>query len=139
MTYFVAPDDEIAALAVEGGPDKGLPHAEFGNFDAYDAMIEWLSVFTGRDYDDLDASDAPRFVVESDDEPVVFVAQPALQQALSSAEPSRLAVVAQRWSEATAEDGREVDVEVAGELLAEVAELAREAASRSHFLYCWMA
>jgi len=74
---------------------------------------------------------------ESDEDGgLLFELSPALLTALTYASPSRLAEVAERWVEQRAEDGEEVDREVAREILGDVARLARNAGGRGMRVYC---
>ena len=141
IEFFTAPDDTAAAGIVDRGPTGAFGSLSCGNFDATEAVIEWESIFTGQSFETLVSADEPRMVVYPDegDGPLVFVASGALQGALADAAPARLAEVGELWIAERAEDGEVFDPEMVGELLGDLADLARTARERGHSLYCWMA
>jgi|EndMetStandDraft_8_1072994.scaffolds.fasta_scaffold174705_2 hypothetical protein len=141
IEFFTAPDDTAAAGIVDRGPTGAFGSLSCGNFDATEAVIEWESIFTGQSFETLVSADEPRMVVDPDegDGPLVFVASGALQGALADAAPARLAEVGELWIAERAEDGEVFDPEMVGELLGDLADLARTARERGHSLYCWMA
>jgi hypothetical protein len=141
INFFVAPDHEAAAAVVGHGPDGVFESLAFGNFDASEAMIEWESIFTGHSFEELVDADEPVVVADLDDGegPTVFVASKALRHALAAANLSRLAEVSELWVQERAAVGEEFDLEIATEILGELARLARSIAGREDGLYCWMA
>lgn len=141
IKFFVAPSREAAAAVAAGGPDRTFNSLVYGNFDAEEALIEWESIFTGRSFEELVAADEPEAVADSDGEegPMVFAASKDLQDALASADQSRLVEVSLLWIQQRAADGGAVDQEIATEILSDLARLARGIDGRDHRLYCWMA
>ena len=136
IEFFTAPDDVAAASIVEGGPEGIFETVQYGNFDAMTALAEWDSILTGRELDVLISADVPRVVV-GDDGPFIFAASAELQAALAEADPVTLPQVADRWIELQGEDAHRYDGELFGEMLQELASLARTA-GHGHGLYCWM-
>ncbi|GAB2828292.1 hypothetical protein GCM10027176_35590 [Actinoallomurus bryophytorum] len=141
IKFFVAPDDTSAAAIVDRGPTGLFESLDAGNFDAAEAVIEWEGIFTGRSFEALVSAGEPRMVADpgEDGGPVVFAASGALRGALAGAAPARLAEVGELWIQERAEEGEVFDPEMVGDLLGELANLARTAAGRGHSLYCWMA
>ena len=133
IEFFVAPDDEAAATVVDGGPDKTFESVTFGNFDADMALLEWDSLLTGRSFDDVLLASASGVITDEDDGALIVAASPELQEALSDADPAELDRVAQRWVADRAAEGEDIDPELAGEILTEVARLAQ---TPEHRLYC---
>ncbi|MGW3659041.1 hypothetical protein ACWD6R_26675 [Streptomyces sp. NPDC005151] len=140
IKFFVAPDDTSAASSVDRGPDKVFGSLTCGNFDAAEAVIEWESLLTGQSFEALVASDEPHMVAEPGEEggPLLFVVSAALQGALGGASVARLAEVGELWIQERATEGEVFDPEMVGELLGDLADLARIAEGRGHGLYCWM-
>ncbi|GAB2697525.1 hypothetical protein [Kitasatospora kifunensis] len=141
IKFFIAPDDTSAASSVDSGPD-GVPGSlTCGNFDASEAVIEWESLLTGQSFEVLVASDEPHAVADLGDEggPLLFVVSHSLQGALTGASTDRLAEVGELWIQERAAEGEVFDPEMVGELLSDLADLARTADRRGHSLYCWMA
>jgi hypothetical protein len=141
IEFFTAPDDTAAAGIVDRGPTGAFDSLACGNFDATEAVIEWESIFAGQSFETLVSADEPRMVIGPDegDGALVFAASGALQGALADAAPARLAEVGELWVAERAEDGEVFDPEMVGELMGDLAALARTARGRGHSLYCRMA
>lgn len=140
IKFFIAPDDTSAASSVDSGPDGVFDSLTCGNFDASEAVIEWESLFTGQSFEALVASDEPRTVADEEgDGPLLFVVSEALKGALTTVSPARLAEVGELWIQERAVEGDAFDPEMVGELLSDLADLARSAHGQGHGLYCWMA
>ncbi|MFG2887115.1 hypothetical protein ACGFYV_33325 [Streptomyces sp. NPDC048297] len=141
IKFFIAPDDTSAASSVDSGPDGVFGSLTCGNFDASEAVIEWESLLTGQSFEALVASDEPHTVADPGEEggPLLFVVSDALQGALTAASTDRLAEVGKLWIQERAAEGEAFDPEMVGELLSDLADLARTADGRGHGLYCWMA
>ena len=137
IDFFVAADDAAAAGVARGGPGEELEPATYGNFDVWSALAEWESVATGCDLEELLASGGPA-VVSGDDEPLVLVVPPALTAALAQAGPVALSRFAEQWIALRAEEGEEIEEELARDLLGELASLATKAARTGGSLYCWI-
>ncbi|MFD5781523.1 hypothetical protein [Streptomyces sp. NPDC126933] len=141
IKYFIAPDDTSAASIVESGPEGVFGSLSCGNFDASEAVIEWESLLTGQSFEALVASDEPHTIADpgEEDGPLLFVISSALQGALAGASADRLAGVGELWIQERATEGEAFDPEMAGELMSDLAGLARTAEAWGHGLYCWMA
>ncbi|MER6517589.1 hypothetical protein ABT246_12080 [Streptomyces sp. NPDC001553] len=141
IKFFIAPDDFSAARVVDSGPAGVFGSLACGNFDASEAVIEWESLLTGQSFEALVAADEPRTVADpgDGDGPLLFVVSAALQGALAGASPARLAEVGGLWIQERAAEGEVFDPEMVGELLSDLADLARTAHGQGHGLYCWMA
>ncbi|MER5852874.1 hypothetical protein ACFC0C_38870 [Streptomyces sp. NPDC056178] len=141
IKYFIAPDDTSAASIVDSGPDGVFGSLSCGNFDAPEAVIEWESLLTGQSFEALVASDEPHTIADPGEEggPLLFVISAALQGALAGASADRLAGVGELWIQERAAEGEAFDPEMVGDLLSDLADLARSAEVRGHGLYCWMA
>ncbi|MFD6334270.1 hypothetical protein ACFWGI_32470 [Streptomyces niveus] len=141
IKYFIAPDEASAASVVDSGPDGVLGSLSCGNFDASEAVIEWESLLTGRSFEALVAADKPYSIADPGEEggPLLFVISAALQGALAGTPADRLAGVGELWIRERAAEGEVFDPEMVGELLSDLADLARTAGQRGHGLYCWMA
>ncbi|MEV0037535.1 hypothetical protein [Streptomyces sp. NPDC050804] len=68
-----------------------------------------------------------------------FEALYGLVTALARAERFRLHEIAASWVGRRAEDGEVIEADVAGEILSDLAALARSAARQRQGLYCWVA
>ncbi|MFF3601716.1 hypothetical protein [Kitasatospora indigofera] len=141
VNFFVAPDHEAAAAVVGHGPEGVFETLVFGNFDASEAMIEWESIFTGRSFEELVDADEPVVIADLDDGdgPTVFVASEALRHALAAADGVSLAEVGKLWVNGLAAEGEEFDLDIATEILGDLARLARGIDGRGDSLYCWTA
>ncbi|MDX2389497.1 MULTISPECIES: hypothetical protein [unclassified Streptomyces] len=140
VEFFIAPDDVVAALVLRGGPGRALESVSCGNFDPEEAVIEWESFFTGRGFEELVDADEPRIVAGQDnDGSVVFAFSDRLVSALGAADEPRIGEVTGLWSQLRDEDGESLDVAVAGEILGDLARLARAAEGQGSGVYCWVA
>ncbi|GHD76320.1 hypothetical protein GCM10010317_092610 [Streptomyces mirabilis] len=141
IKFFVAPDRDAAAAVAEGGPERVFESLTFGNFDVGEALVEWESIFTGQRFEELVAADEPEVVADPGDGegPVVFAASRLLQNALASADQSRVVEVGRLWAAERAADGEAFDQEIAAWILAGLAGLARAIGEGEEGLYCWMA
>lgn len=95
VEFFVAPGHETAAAVVAGGPGRAFEALEYGTFDAEEALIEWEGIVTGRSFGELVDAGVPEAVAEAGDweGPIVLTVSRALQDALASADASRLAEI----------------------------------------------
>jgi hypothetical protein len=140
VEFFVAPDDESAALVLPTGPRRAFESLSCGNFLPDDAVIEWESLFTGSTVDELFDRGEPRVIAGmADDGCAVFVLSDGLRNALVGAEQARLHEVAELWADLRARDGDTIEADVATEILGDLAGLARDAAKHGGGLYCWFA
>jgi len=135
IRFFVAPDDEVAATVVDGGPDDTFEAVTYGNFDADLALLEWDSLLTGRAFDDLLLASASGVITDEDDGALIVAASAELQQALSRASTADLGRIARLWAVERAAEGEVIDPELAREILTELGRLSRTA---EHRLYCWV-
>ena len=126
IDFYIAPDDAAAA----GGSGDG-ESAKYGNFDAYTALFEWEALLTDGDAIELiENCDAPTI---GDPDDLIFRARGELVAALAGASLERLAQVTREW---IADHGAGVDdEELALELIAAVAGLARTAQATDRHLY----
>ena len=131
--FFVAPDDATAAGVADRGPGPAFASATYGNFDVWSTLEELENVLTGRD----PAEGGPE-VVSGDDEPLVLGVPAALTTALAQAGRETLASAAERWVALRADDGEDVDVELAYEIVGELAALSATAERSGQSLYCWI-
>jgi len=129
VEFFIAPGDDAAAAVADHGPDGVYETAQYGNFSPDIAMGEWESALG------IAGDGRPRTVAVGSS--FVVAASAALQATLAAADDERLAEAAVRWAGLRADDGEEIDPEFAGDILSEVASLARTAAECDHRLYCW--
>jgi hypothetical protein len=99
IKFFVAPDHDAAAAVVEGGPDGVFESLAYGNFDAEEALIEWESIFIGRNFEDLVTDEEPGVVADPGDGegPVLLAASRSLRDALATADEHRLVEVSRLW------------------------------------------
>ncbi|MGW6740817.1 hypothetical protein ACWGDX_08740 [Streptomyces sp. NPDC055025] len=140
VEFFVAPDDASAALALGTGPGRVFEALSCGNFDPEEAVVEWECLFDGGDFEDRVDTGEPRVIAgEADDGCVVFVVSHVLFTALVRAERLRLHEIAASWVGRRAEDGEVIEADVAGQILSDLAALARSAARQHQGLYCWVA
>ena len=138
IKFFSAPDDAAAAAVVDLGPDGVFESLYSGNFDAEEALIEWESILTDRDFEELVAAEEPGVVADGEG-PMVLVASRTLQNMLAAADPPRLAELSESWVRLRAADGEAFDEEMAAGLLDDLARLARSVDGREDRLYCWLA
>ncbi|MFE5596124.1 hypothetical protein [Streptomyces sp. NPDC056549] len=140
VKFFIAADDVVAALALRGGPARALESVSWGNFDPEEAVIEWESLFTGRRVEELMDADEPRIVAGQDNDGyVVFAFSDRLVSVLGAAGLVKIGEVAVLWSQVREQDGEALDVDVAGEILGDLARLARAAERQGSGVYCWVA
>ncbi|WP_329375898.1 hypothetical protein OG625_00765 [Streptomyces sp. NBC_01351] len=140
VKFFVAPDDEKAALVVGAGPGPAFECLSLGNFDVEEAVIEWECLFFGGSFEELLGAGEPRIVADEDDDGcIVFAFSDRLVDALATAEPSRLHEIAVAWARQREEDGEDIAPAVAGEMVEGLGTLARGRADHDHGLYCWVA
>jgi hypothetical protein len=137
IEFFVAPDDGVAAGVVRGGPGKDLKQATYGNFDVWTTLVEWESILLDRDLDELIDTGGPD-VVGHDDGTLVLLVPPELTTALADAKGDRLDGLIERWIALRAEDGEDIEDELAHDLLGEMAWLAADAERTKSSLYCWV-
>jgi hypothetical protein len=64
MEFFIAPDDEAAALVKGFGTGGAFESLPGGSYDPADAVVEWESLFTGASSPALVQSGEPRIVAE---------------------------------------------------------------------------
>lgn len=138
IEFFVAPDDAAAAGVLDAGAEGVFESASMGNFDAGSAAIEWESILTGRGFADLAALDMPRIVADAGcgSVCVVFAVSSVLRAALTAADDHQVDGVASEWVRRNADNGGELDPEVARLILSDVAGLARLASRQGHEVYC---
>jgi hypothetical protein len=137
IEFFVVSDDAAAAAVARGGPGEELEAATYGNFDVWSTIAEWESIVTGCDLDELFASGGPD-VVSGDDEPIVLRLPAALTAALAQADAATLSRTVAQWIALREEEGEDIDPEMAGDLLGEIAALSGKAERTQGSLYCWI-
>lgn len=131
VEFFVAPDDGAAAVVGPRHRGHGFPAFGCADFFPDDALEDWEVLLVGGV-----ASDLRVVVPMKNDGFTVFEVPGRLHSVLAAASRSRLAEVAAQWVElAEAKDG--APAEMAVEILAEVAGLARTARDLGQPLYCW--
>jgi hypothetical protein len=133
--FFLAPDDEVAATVVDGGPAGTFESVTYGNFDADLALLEWDSLLTGRSFDELLRASAAEVITDEDDGALIIAASVELQQALARASEADLRRVAQLFADEQAAEGETFDPDLAHKILTDLARLSRTA---DHRLYCWV-
>jgi hypothetical protein len=139
VEFFTAPDDDAARCVTRAGPEARFPTlSDYGNFLAFQAMMEWESLLTGRGFADLVEAGEPRVVAGRDGGAVIYAFSPVLQNSLAAADRAELIDVAARWVHDGESIGATLDPELAHALLQSVAEFARAADDRNHAVYCWM-
>ncbi|MFG2969185.1 hypothetical protein ACGFZS_38550 [Streptomyces sp. NPDC048288] len=137
VKFFVAERvDAVAALSA--GPDPSLSSLTYGNFDAEEALLDWESQFTGRRFDELVEEDFPEVVAEEDEGAVVLLLSDALVGALSAESESRVAEVAEWWVQEKDDQGWQIDLAVASEILQRLAGMARQERRAGEDIYCWV-
>ncbi|MGW7614224.1 hypothetical protein ACWGKW_44865 [Streptomyces sp. NPDC054766] len=140
VKFFVAPDDTSATLTLQTGPGRAFESLSFGNFDPEEAMVEWECLLVGGNFEDLVEAGEPRIVAGEDHGGcVVFAISPGLSTALADAEHPRLREVAASWVQLRAEDGENIDVEIADAIMSDLAALVSSACRQGQGVYCWVA
>lgn len=140
VEFFAAPDDASATLALQAGPRRAFESLSFGNFDPDEAVVEWQCLLAGGSFEELVEAGEPRLVAGQDDDGcVVFAISPRLSAALAEAEPSELNEAAVAWSLQRAEDGEDIDTEIASVILGDLAALVSSARRQGQDVYCWFA
>ncbi|MEE6259710.1 hypothetical protein [Plantactinospora sonchi] len=137
IRFFVAPDDAVAAGVAEGGPGADLRQATYGNFDVWLTLEEWESILLNRDLDEVGDAGGPD-ILSGADGPVVLLVPPELTKALAEADDDTLERAVGRWIALRAEEGEDIEDELAHELLGEVAALSADAERTRGGLYCWI-
>ncbi|MFB7026649.1 MULTISPECIES: hypothetical protein [unclassified Streptomyces] len=140
VKFFVAPDDTSAGLALRTGPGRAFESLSFGNFDPEEAVVEWERLLVGGSFEELVEAGEPRIVAGQDDDGcVVFALSPRLSAALVDAGHSGLRDVAASWARLCAEDGEDIDTQIAGVIIGDLADLVSSARRRNQSVYCWVA
>ncbi len=140
VEFFTAPDDDSARSVLYAGPEASFPTlSDYGNFLAFQAVMEWENLLTGRELADLAEAGEPRVVAGQDGGVVIYVFSPVLQNLLAAANRAQVADLATRWIHEDESIGATLAPALARVLLQSLAEFARAAVDRKHTLYCWMA
>jgi hypothetical protein len=138
--YFLADSDEVAASVLESSAgEAGLPFMDGRGIDPVVMMGTAEALLTDRTYEEVDAARGvvPPVAMADEGTLVVLRLPDTLVAALAGATDLRLAEVAGPWSQ-TEEFWGEVDPDVLGGFLGELAELARQAQSGRQHMYCWV-
>jgi len=135
ITFFVAPDNAAAAAVGSGGPGPEFQVAEYGNFAVWEAIEEWESILLDRELASAEGADV---LSGGDDEPLVLFIPPALTKALADADGTVLASAATRWVGLRADDGEEIDEELARDMLDDLRTLSSAAELSKSGLYVWI-
>ncbi|MFI0967584.1 hypothetical protein ACH4S8_40335 [Streptomyces sp. NPDC021080] len=140
VKFFVAPDDASAALTLQTGPGPAFESLSFGNFDPEEAVVEWECLLADGSFEDLVEAGEPRIVAGEDHGGcVVFAISPGLSTALADAERPRLREVAASWVQLRAEEGENIDVDIADAIMSDLAALVSSACRQGQGVYCWVA
>lgn len=140
VKFFVAsPSDASGSLM--HGPSASLPLAEFGNFDAEEALLDWEAYLTGSACEELLDRDVPEVVAEDEDGegPTVFRLSDALLGELASLSSLRVGEMAKWWAEKKSQDGFPIDSLIALQILQDLVRLIREERAPGESVYCWTA
>ncbi|MER5179480.1 hypothetical protein ABT009_14115 [Streptomyces sp. NPDC002896] len=138
--YFSAPDDDTALTTFEGGPAAvGLPLLDAKGMDPYLLIGAAEALLTGTTFDEVAAQ--PRFNHLLGDPEAgsrwVVTLTDQLRDVLAEASTERLAAVAVPWSR-TEEFNGSADPEILTDFLGRLADIARQARTQGHGLYCWV-
>ncbi|MFD8014482.1 hypothetical protein [Streptomyces sp. NPDC058955] len=140
VKFFVAPDDTSAGQALKTGPGRASESLSFGNVDPEEAVVEWECLLVGDSFEELVEAGEPRIVAGQDDGGcVVFALSPRLITALADAGHARLSDIAASWTRLRAEDGEDIDTEIAEAIVGDLAALVRSARCQNQSVYCWVA
>jgi hypothetical protein len=140
VKFFVATDDTSAGRVLQPGPGGAFESLSFGNFDPEEAVVEWECLLAGGSFEELVEAGEPRIVAGQDNDGcVVFTLSPRLSTALADAGHSRLRDVAASWAGLRAEDGEDIDTEIAIAIVGDLAALVRSARRQDQSVYCWVA
>lgn len=137
IEFFVAPDDEVAAGVVQGGPGEDLKPVTYGNFDVWTSMVEWESILLDKDLDEVLETGGPDSVGH-DGGALVFLLPPDVTKALAEADAGTLGTMAERWAALRTKEGQDIDIELAREMVGEMASLAVDAEASKGAIYCWV-
>ncbi|MFS8103457.1 hypothetical protein LFM09_40660 [Lentzea alba] len=146
ITFFLAPDDETAALTRNSRPGRALRSLTFHGFDPDDAVVEWTRYFEapGRQFADderLSLGNWPRYVADFLNDGVgVFIVPENVLVALAAAGPDELRGLVGHWGEFLVrinDDELTTDEKLA--VVEGVAQLAAAAVASAGQLrlYCW--
>lgn len=131
MEFFVGVPEE----SLRSGPDRSLDAFTWGNFDAWNALLIWEAHFTGVSHDTLLDEGLPESLDEDDGGAVVFLFSEALAAGLAAASEADLAGLGERWA---GEADEPLDAEIAGQILGEVAAVARRERRPGERVCCWV-
>jgi hypothetical protein len=144
ITFFLAPNDKIAAATRTMGPWRGTPSVVCRDFYPDDAVMAWQAYFddpSGSVLFGLGRSARPRYVAPIvNDGTGVFILSERLTGALAGAAPDRLRDLAERWAEQLRlEEGEDMTEDDPLTVLEGVAQLARTSARAGDgtAVYCW--
>jgi hypothetical protein len=142
IKFFLATNDETAAGTPPGSLAGGPETVELGNFDPVGMLNDWEAAFLARDADEILDGGRPIVggggrILRLEGSAVLIAVSPDLVTDLAEAGEPRLAEIRSRWIQLKSLDDEKLDSVTAGELLAEVAELAVLADERRHGVYCW--
>jgi hypothetical protein len=141
IEFFSALGDGAAADVLEDGPQATFETVSAGNFDVFSSILEWDSILTERDLDEVIDDESIVQVAGGDDnadEAVVYKLPDTVVRGLADTDDDSLPRVARRWVAARAEDDAPIDEEYARELLSDLADLARAALAAGEYVYCWV-
>ncbi|OAH13182.1 hypothetical protein [Streptomyces jeddahensis] len=136
--YFSAPDDDTALTAFDEGPAAvGLQVLDAKGIDPYLLIGAAEALLTGTTFDEVAAQ--PRFnhllsAPEADSRWIVTLTD-QLRDVLAEASTERLAAVAVPWSR-TEEFHGSADPGILADFLGRLADIARQARTQGHGLYC---
>ncbi|MCX4511129.1 hypothetical protein OHA27_12595 [Streptomyces sp. NBC_01619] len=140
VKFFMAPDDTSAALTLATGPGRACESLSFGNFDPEEAVVEWECLLVGGSFEELVEAGEPRIVAGEDNGGcAVFAISPGLSTALADAERPRLRDLAASWVQLLAEEGENIDTEIADAIVSDLAALVSSARRQRQGVYCWVA
>ncbi len=138
--YFLAESDQVATSVLDSGPgEAGLAFVDGKGIDPVVMMGNAEALLTGRTYDEVtaDHGDMPPVALADEGERVVLRLPDGLVAALADASQSRVTEAARPWSQ-TEEFWGHGDPDALADFLGKLAELARQAQSRRHGMYCWL-
>lgn len=73
-----------------------------------------------------------------DEGALVFLLPSDVTKALAEADADTLGTVAERWAALRTKEGQEIEIELAREMVGEVASLAVDAEASKASIYCWV-
>ena len=132
--FFAAPNDEVAASAIDG---EMPPFVFAKRIDPFEAIPRVEGLLTGRSCDTIQREfiSKPPIAIDEGGEGFIAAMSEPLAAALASADRAQLADVAVSWAQIEEFEGR-AQADGLADLLGELADLVRRADQQGHRIYC---